>query len=404
MRKQKGISLIVLIITIIVVIILAAVVILTLSKNNPVESAKEATFKEDVRTFQDELAMYIAKDYTAKAGARDDKITATTYDKIKDYIPSFSKKYEGKFIIKNDELKYDEETVVGNEKEWCKSLNVKANAKTGAEKAKEKPSDYYGEVVNYTTGNEDIDDDIPEWKIFYSDGSNVYIISSSYVHPDYLPSKGTGTEAKKPDQGDATNYPRAARFNNNILSKYSTGSVGITDEKMKAFNSDYYAKEYTSGNKNNFKAVAYMLDKDIWRDFANSSVAEYAVGGPSVEMLLKSYSEKKNVDFRAQASSATGYQVSNNGGTSYANYISGMLSTSESLYVLPQSSTGSGANAMWLASPSANNGNSVMYVDYGGGMGNSNCNTTTIGFRPLVCLNSNILLNWNDQTKKYDIE
>ena len=46
MKKQNGISLIVLIVTIIVIIILAAVVILTLSKNNPIDSSKEATFKE----------------------------------------------------------------------------------------------------------------------------------------------------------------------------------------------------------------------------------------------------------------------------------------------------------------------------------------------------------------------
>ena len=57
---KKGISLIVLIVTIIV-IILAAVVILTITKNNPVESAKEVAFKEDVRNFQDELAMTVAK-------------------------------------------------------------------------------------------------------------------------------------------------------------------------------------------------------------------------------------------------------------------------------------------------------------------------------------------------------
>ena len=58
-KLKKGISLIVLIITIIVVIILAAVVILTLSKNNPIESAKEAAFKEDTRAYQDELNMYM---------------------------------------------------------------------------------------------------------------------------------------------------------------------------------------------------------------------------------------------------------------------------------------------------------------------------------------------------------
>ena len=123
--KRRGISLIVLIITIIVVIILAAVVILTLSKNNPIESAKEATFKEDIRTFQDELAMYIAKDYTAKAGARDDKINATSLEDIQKYISSFSKKYEGKFIIKNDGLMYQEDNLTKDEKDWIASTDVK---------------------------------------------------------------------------------------------------------------------------------------------------------------------------------------------------------------------------------------------------------------------------------------
>jgi len=59
MKNKKGISLIVLIITIIVVIILAAIIIITLTKNNPVSSAKEAAFKSDIRNFQDSLAMYV---------------------------------------------------------------------------------------------------------------------------------------------------------------------------------------------------------------------------------------------------------------------------------------------------------------------------------------------------------
>ena len=65
---KKGISLIVLIVTIIVIIIiiiiLAAAVILTITKNNPVSSAKEATFKENVTSIQDELSMYLSKKYT----------------------------------------------------------------------------------------------------------------------------------------------------------------------------------------------------------------------------------------------------------------------------------------------------------------------------------------------------
>ena len=64
LTHKRGISLIVLIVTIIVIIILAAAIILTISKNNPVSSAKEATFKEDMVSIQDELSMYISKKYT----------------------------------------------------------------------------------------------------------------------------------------------------------------------------------------------------------------------------------------------------------------------------------------------------------------------------------------------------
>ena len=128
MRNKKGISLIVLIITIIVVIILAAVVIITISKNNPIESAKEARFKEDVRTFQDELSLYISKQYANAGGHWEGNISAKKYDEIVEYIPSFTKKYEGKFVINNNILEYTN-NLDDNEKEYAQSLNVKEQIK-----------------------------------------------------------------------------------------------------------------------------------------------------------------------------------------------------------------------------------------------------------------------------------
>ena len=119
---HKGVSLIVLIVTIIVIVILAVTVILTLSKNNPIESAREARFKEDIRMFQDELNMYIASEYTKLQGQRDEKITALEYTEKGDknsvytYLSSFTKKYENKIGIKEDEIIYvgfDEK-----EREW----------------------------------------------------------------------------------------------------------------------------------------------------------------------------------------------------------------------------------------------------------------------------------------------
>ena len=122
MKGKKGISLIVLIITIIVVIILAAVVIITINKNNPVESAKEATFKEDVKSFQDDLALTVAKEYTDNQGKRDTKINATG-ENVKNYIPSFKDKYVNKFAIVDDNLVATDK-VTENEKLWIKDLNL----------------------------------------------------------------------------------------------------------------------------------------------------------------------------------------------------------------------------------------------------------------------------------------
>ena len=58
MNKRKGISLIVLVITILVMIILAGVVVVSLQKNNPIEKAKEATFKQSLAQIGEELEMF----------------------------------------------------------------------------------------------------------------------------------------------------------------------------------------------------------------------------------------------------------------------------------------------------------------------------------------------------------
>ena len=64
MKKQKsGISLIVLVITIIVIIILAAAVILSIANNNPIENAKEARIKNDLKAIEEELTLKQASSY-----------------------------------------------------------------------------------------------------------------------------------------------------------------------------------------------------------------------------------------------------------------------------------------------------------------------------------------------------
>ena len=377
MKKTKGISLIVLIVTIIVIIILAAVVILTISKNNPIESAKEARFKEDVRTFQDELALSVSKEYTAKAGQRDNKFTATKFSKIQKYIPSFNKNYEGKFVIKQDELVYKTENLTEKELEMVQNLNVKENIKTSAEIIEEDANTAYGaNVTNYSSNG------VSDWKIFYSDGEHVYLISSDYIDIDKLPETKQG---HKPENTN-TNYPKAAPFDN-IINDYK-GSPDITDERIKVLNSDYFEKEYTSRNYN-MKAVAFLLDYKIWSKFSEGKSAEYAIGGPSIEMIIKSYCNKytdKNYKYKV-ADNYTGYIISKNGGKSYSAYDTGMLS--ENLYILPLLS---GAEGMWISSPSYAFGNGIFYAKYNGNLQGNDYFPAQVGFRPVVCLKSEAVL------------
>lgn len=385
LTQKRGISLIVLIITIIVIIILAAVVILNISKNNPVESAKEAKFKEDIRSFQDDLSLSISKDYTAKAGQRDDKFNATTFDEIKKlYIPCFTKEYEGKLVIKDDELKYVGDKVTEKEKKWLDDVGIKEDIKTAAEKVAEDASYYGKSITNYTANG------VSDWKIFYSDGNNAYLIASDYVDVDKLPSTSKGHKPENTRSG----CPKAATFDDcNVITDYS-GSSDITDEKIKKLNNDYFSKGYTS-MATNMKMVAYMLDTNIWSSF-KAEQAEYAIGGPTIEMLMASYNKKYDANYMARVNSTTmyGYEISKDGGENWSSGYGEILNLSDSLYVISSSED---AYGMFLASPSNYNsynyrGYCILHVTHRGSVADADFRVDNIGFRPIVCLNSNIQL------------
>lgn len=138
--RKKGISLIVLVITIIVLIILAGTVILTLSNNNPVESAEEATFKSNVAEYKSELSLWILSETGNKTGDYDyKKLNAdNTYAKygdtsisegatIKTIIASMKTGDLTKFVIQQGELVYvgDINSDIAKEAGWATQVDVK---------------------------------------------------------------------------------------------------------------------------------------------------------------------------------------------------------------------------------------------------------------------------------------
>ena len=117
LTHKRGISLIVLIVTIIVIIILAAAVILTITKNNPVSSAKEATFKEDMANIQDELSMYLSKKYTDNPTSFDKSSVNLSGDGMVTELPS-TKKYKDKVSVIKGKLVWNGETENNTEYKW----------------------------------------------------------------------------------------------------------------------------------------------------------------------------------------------------------------------------------------------------------------------------------------------
>ena len=129
LTHKKGISLIVLIVTIIVIIILAAAVILTISKNNPVSSAKEATFKEDVTAIQDELSMYLSKKYTDNPTSFDKSSVNLSGDSMVTELPS-TKKYKDKVSVIKGKLVWAGETENNTEYKWFSEVTDGATKKS----------------------------------------------------------------------------------------------------------------------------------------------------------------------------------------------------------------------------------------------------------------------------------
>ena len=261
----------------------------------------------------------------------------------------------------------------------------------------EKATNYYGKSVNYTSAN-----GATGWKIFYAGKmtdstdatNNIYLIADDYVDITKLP-KGTnenGQSVGSAPENTNSSYQKAAAFDN-VIANYK-GSERITSDTIKSLNKYFFARSDASTNTNpNMQAVAYMLDTKAWSTFKDTEgKASYAIGGPTLEMVFKSYNQKHpGKNYEAQALNAIGYQLRINGGDwmNYTNLESDYLNSEDSLYVLQNSND---ANAMWISSPSANGINALIYINNSGAIYGNAYYNNSMGFRPLICLKSDVQL------------
>ena len=256
----------------------------------------------------------------------------------------------------------------------CIVTVTKSRTSVTAEQIAANPEKYYGqEVLNYTQGD-------LKYRIFYVDKENKFGDGANtiYLKADYK----TGTTLSS------------------YINYTPTGSDLETYKKM---NPSWAAKRgsNTSNWNNNEHASSWLCSPSQWTTYCDTTKANYAIGGPSVEMYVASYNQIPHTQIgnyilgaTYRATNAPGYIYTLNGKqstTSNSDYYTGDTTIDYKGYnSMYAGKNGTKSGYWWLASPSSYGSASVCRVGGGGtgldGYAYSNAN----GIAPLVSLKSGI--------------
>ena len=226
-----------------------------------------------------------------------------------------------------------------------------------------------------------------EWRLFYADSDNAYLI------------------------------------------KNSIGSMALNDSSMTGFGEDMTSIDYALGRalnpkytaignwalksdgkniNNNIKAVAALLDTrstSRWNSYKTND-ANWAIGAPTVEMFIASYNAthtataiaaykaskeefaeesltETQIDSIVESATSTGYKVKKTADSEFAYYTTDLGKSS----TLDQAIYCNESYQWWLVSPNAHDKNREMLVSYfsSGALGNEYYGNS-FGVRPLVCV------------------
>ena len=285
------------------------------------------------------------------------------------------------------------------EKEYIVSLKgYYLKTELSASDIAKNPKSYYGSEVLYSAGT-----GVSKWRIFYADENNIYLIADDYIYYKDAPIAKNGSEIY-----ETSDYLLSF---NDVYEDYEGSSWIIENSLAKKWLNKYLTKNPNTTYEN-IRAVAYMLGTNIWSKYVDQDLAEYAIGGPTIEMFCESYTDThptRGIDCELDEN-ATGYKVTWADDGSYSDKITEIKQDEyNSIYVKSDTDR---AHAMWLASPSAVDNSSVTNVYFFGRIDYHNYDhwglTITIpGIRPVVSLKSNIQLEKNAEGKyeiKKDVE
>ena len=286
----------------------------------------------------------------------------------------------------------------GNYKDSEKQENIKVIApiKTtniSAQDIKNNPEGYYGQTVDYTSTNGQND-----WKIFHSDGTNIYLITGNYVKVTddngNIDTNKLNAGTKMQIASGGQNY--RVNWNGSNLPSFNTD---VSNEIISKFKIN--TKVFNINNKKNntsypnAQCVSTLLNSSYWTGYIDNSKGDNqtAIGGPTVQLWMDSwnarYPEQK---VYCDSANANGYNVRTSTGSATTS-ISLNQNNGEELYFLNFLTDGNETvDYYWLASPSAFGSSDILYVHHYREIKYNSSTCYNGGLRPVVCLQSNISL------------
>ena len=273
--QNRGITLIALIITIIILLILAGVAInMVLGQNGILNNSKEATQKYKESQENEELSLILTNYYTAKL--EDDNIDLETY--LNKNNATLKGEQDGSYIIEYNGNEYTiEKDNLDSKREEQKVIVTENGEKkiiTVADMAKE-PKKYYGaRVTNYTKDG--------TYRIFYVDTAGKYGdgVNTVYLIADYYANRQTGL----------------GTYTNGEYKAYEYNSNKTKIRQMNPMWSNYIGNLEEISWEENAKSAAYLCDTSKWESYCDNTKANYAIGGPSLEMYADSYNQTHNAN------------------------------------------------------------------------------------------------------------
>ena len=296
-KRQKGITLIALVITIIVLIILAGVSIaMVVGENGIIPQSKNARRETEIADIKEKVQMDILEKQTANKG----NIAKG------EFVGILNEYFEG--VPTEENLPEDLTTLTLQAKEEYGShaINIGEiwNGTFGKIILAEAiTSVNYGDYIDYPIDLNGDGNTTNDWKIFYNDGTHVFIIAADYVknNSGYLDNAGTGMTS-----GDTYNL--------------YWDSAPDTAQTVNPDTLSLFKQSWTDYSTNeNGRCVSTLLNTSNWDGFVDSNYADYAIGGPTLEMWVASYNAKGYTPLYTNTNT-NGYYIGNTEGTTQENY------------------------------------------------------------------------------------